>query len=139
MLCCGILSWGAFTTFAADVPAKQEAQSPAPVPVNPAVATFLTRTMTMEFESTPPVDVLEMQFELIGARIKVAATPKAREKTLTVKLTNVTGAEALRTVGEKTGLGYRIAADTIRLAAPEEWKQIDAGTVKFEDLAKETK
>lgn len=139
MVCMGILAWGAMVTFAADVPAKQDAKSPAPAPVNPAVMTFLTRTMTMDFSDTPPADALGMQFGLIGARIKVAGTAKAREKKLTMKLENVTGAEALRAVGEKTGLEYRIAAETIRLATPEEWKQIDAGTVTFEELAKETK
>jgi len=135
----GILAWSAMASFAADVPAKQEAQSPAPAPVNPAVMTFLSRKVSMEFESTPPAEALQMQFHLMGARIKVASTPKAWEKKLTLRLENATGAEALRTVGEKTGLGYRIVADTIRLATPEEWKQIDAGTVKFEDLVKETK
>lgn len=136
MLCSGVIALSAAFVCAEEAAAKKVAVSPAPAVVNPDVAKFLTRHMTMEFSDTPPAEALGMQMELLGANLKIAATPKARATKLTLALTDVSGAEALRRVSEKTGLGYRFSGNILRLATADEWKEIDAGKTTFEELAK---
>jgi len=136
MLCGGVLALSALFIRAEDAAAKKEVVSPAPAVVNPEVAKFLTQKMTLGFADVVPADALEMQMSLLGAGLKIACTAQAGKKTLTITLTDVSGAEALRVMSEKTGLGYRFAGNTLRLATADEWKEIDAGKKTFEELAK---
>lgn len=135
-ICSGVLALSALILSAEDTPAKKDPASPAPAVVNPEVAKFLNRKMTMEFLDTPPADALEFQMSLMGAKLTIASTAQAKTKTLTLRLKEVSGAEALRVVSEKTGLGYRFAGNTLRLATADEWKEIDAGSKTFDELAK---
>lgn len=134
-ICGGVLALSALILSAEDAPAKKDPASPAPV-VNREEAKFLNRKMTMEFLDTPPADALEFQMSLMAAKLTIASTAQAKTKTLPLRLKEVSGAEVLRIVSEKTELGYRFAGNTLRLAPVDEWKEIDAGSKTFEELAK---
>jgi len=129
---CVLLALAAVSLTAADA-AKDSAP---PAPVSEEVMRFLGATITLAVTDMNPSVALEWQMRLADIPLTIETTEKASAKKVTFELRDVTLAEALRTVSKNTGVQYRIVGKAIRLAMPEEWKEIDAGTKRFEELKK---
>lgn len=117
----------------ADAP-PPAADSKTPANVGPEILKFLETTITLKVTDMQPALALMWQLKLTDIDLTVVQTKRVSEKRVTFELTDVTLAEALRQINTKTGCQYRIVKNEIRMAMPEDWKDIDAGKVTFEKL-----
>lgn len=129
---CVLVALAAVSLAAADAPKD----SAPPAPVSEEVMRFLGVMLNLRVTDMDPATALEWQLRLADIPLTVEATEKAGAKKVTFDLVDVTLAEALRTVSKNTGAQYRIVGKAIRLAMPEEWKEIDAGKKRFEEFRK---
>lgn len=129
---CVLVALFAVSLSAADAPKD----SAPPAPVSEEVMRFLGVTINLRVTDMDPGTALEWQLRLADIPLSVEATEKASAKKVAFELVDVTLAEALRTVSKNTGAQYRIVGKAIRLAMPEEWKEIDAGKKRFEEMKK---
>lgn len=132
MLWGGMLALGALFVQAEGTPAKKEAVSPATV--SDEVMRFLSVKLTRRVTDMEPSLALEWQLKVENIPLVIEATGKANATRVSFELVDATLAETLRTISSNTGVHYRIVGKTIFLAMPEEWKEIDAGKKRFEDL-----
>lgn len=116
--------------------ADAKKDSAPPAPVSEEVMRFLSTSLNLRVTDMDPAIALDWQMRLADLPLTIESTEKASAKKVSFELIDVSLAEALRTISKNTGAEYRFAGKTIRLAMPEEWKEIDAGKKRFEDLKK---
>lgn len=110
---------------------KEAADSGQPAPQKVGdEAELLMKKVTLELVKTP-------LFEALGFLSTLSQVPTECDKGIaqnivTLKLADATMAEAMKQIKETAGGEHRVVDGTIRIAAPEQWKAIDAGTAKFE-------
>jgi len=126
------MALAAVSLCAADAPKE----SVPPAPVSEEVMRFLGAKLNLKVSDMDPALALEWQLRLADIPLPIESTEKASAKKVSFELVDVTLAEALRTISKNTGVQYRIVGKSIRLAMPEEWKEIDAGKKRFEELKK---
>lgn len=127
-----VMTLCAVSLVAADAPKD----SAPPAPVSEEVMRFLGARITLKVVDMEPGTALGWQLRLAEVPLGIESTEKASAKRTSLDLVDATLAEALRTISKNTGVQYRIVGKSIRLAMPEEWKEIDAGKKRFEDLIK---
>ncbi|MCK6470749.1 MAG: hypothetical protein L6R28_03285 [Planctomycetes bacterium] len=115
---------------AAEHAEKKEADSgqPAPQKVG-SEAELLMRKVTLEMVNTPLAEALGFLSTL--SQVPTECDKGIAQKTVTLKLADATMAEAMKQIRESAGGEHRVVDGTIRIASPEQWKAIDAGTAKF--------
>jgi hypothetical protein len=118
-------------------PGAQNSEPPAPV--DKKLLEFLQTKINLKVSGMSPQLALAWQLKLADIPLTPRASKTVAEKKVDFELADVTLAEALRTVNTKTGCQYRIVKNEIRMAMPEEWKEIDAGKTTFEKIVPEEK
>ena len=112
-------------------PAKDSAP---PAAVNKELLQLLQSRVNLKVSGMGAVVALRWQLQLTDIPLKIEATQTATAQKVDFALEDATLAEALRKLSQKTGVQYRLTPGTIRMAMADEWKKIDAGTVRFEEL-----
>lgn len=129
---CVLAMLAAVSLSAADAPKD----SVPPAPVSEEIMRFLAVNITLKVGDMEPSTALAWQLRLAEIPLTIECTEKVSTKKVSFELVDTPLAGALRTVSQKTGSEFRIQGKAIRLAMPEEWKEIDAGKKRFEDLKK---
>lgn len=110
------------------------ADSKTPAKVSPEILKFLGIKLNLRVSDMAPALTLLWQLKLADIPLTVAETKRVSEKKISLELVDTPLAEALRMINTKSGCQYRIVKNEIRLAMPDEWKEIDAGKTTFEKL-----
>ncbi len=105
-----------------------------PAAVGPELLRLLNTKINLAVKDMAPSLALAWQLRLAEIPLAIEASDSVEAQRVSFELQDVTLAEALRKIANATGAQYRIEAKTIRLALADEWKAIDAGTKRFEQL-----
>jgi len=92
-------------------------------------AKMLLRKVSLNLEETPLHAVAE--FMRMLSNIPVVVSQDGGAKSVTLKLDDVTLAEAMRRIKDQCGCTHRVVDGKLLIATPEEFAAIDAGKSKF--------
>lgn len=92
-------------------------------------AQMLMKKVTLELVDAPLGEALGFLSTL--SQVPTECDKGIAQKTVTLKLANATMAEAMKQIKETAGGEHRVVDGIIRIASPEQWKAIDAGTATF--------
>lgn len=92
-------------------------------------AQMLMKKVTLELVDAPLGEALGFLSTL--SQVPTECDKGIAQKPVTLKLANATMAEAMKQIKETAGGEHRVVDGIIRIASPEQWKAIDAGTAKF--------